>query len=110
MDTPLHYQLQNSVAGKSDFQTTQENSATVQGNFNLVDKQLQIDPAEIEEEEKNASRLLNTKYITYSTVTFYLLAILFLFNYLKNSANLHKLFSFTPYTNRRFALFQVFRI
>ncbi|MGB3144810.1 MAG: hypothetical protein WBB24_11945 [Maribacter sp.] len=85
-------------------------NATITNALSDVDKVLQITTAESEEEENEPISLKKVENNTYISASFHLLSLLFLFSYLENSPNLHRLFSFFPLANRRFVLFQVFRL
>ncbi|TLP73131.1 hypothetical protein [Maribacter sp. ACAM166] len=87
-----------------------DQNTTIKGSSDEVVKVLEIDAAEIEEEESENSVLKKGEEVIYTTGSFYLLSLLFLFSYLKNSSKLQRLFTFSPIAIRRFVLFQVFRI
>tara|TARA_R110000764_G_scaffold3072_1_gene12996 strand:+ start:629 stop:1048 length:420 start_codon:yes stop_codon:yes gene_type:complete len=85
-------------------------NATIKGNYGNLDNTLEIEAVEIEEEENEHSFLNKDVEYQKATVSFYLLSILFLFSYFTNSNSLQRLFIFLPTANRRFVLYQVFRI
>lgn len=95
----------------SHFKTgLQHTNASIKSPLNGGDKLTKRDTAETEEEENEPILLKKAEANPYLSAPFYLLSLLFLFSYLENSAILHKLFSFYPLANRRFVLFQVFRL
>ena len=88
----------------------QQLSAKITGTLEQNNKVLELEADEIKEEENKNNFIKSSFYTTYVTTTFYLLSLLYLFSYLKNSANLQGLFIFLPTANRRFVLYQVFRL
>ena len=100
---------QSTTTGNTDFYLTPQNKNTqVKSAFGDNNKSLEIDATEIEEEEE--SSLLKIEGSKFNSASFYLLSLLFLFSYLQNSKNLHKLLSFIHLSDRRLVLFQVFRL
>jgi len=87
----------------------QNQNAIIKGSLDEIDKILEIDATEIEEESEN-SFFKNDEELNYTSASLYLLSLLFLFSYLKNSNTLQRLFVFFPLFNRRFVLYQVFRL
>jgi len=86
-------------------------NTSLKGNFDDLDKGLEIEAIEIEEEEESKQTFFkkDTEH-QQTTASFYLLSVLFLFIYFTNSCTLQKLFTFLPIADRRFVLYQVFRI
>lgn len=84
--------------------------AVLKNSFGNLNKLLEIEAIEIEEEENEQSHVKKLVEFQQASASFYLLAVLFLFSYFTNSSTLHKLFTFLPITDRRFVLYQVFRI
>ena len=84
--------------------------ASITHTFGDFDKVLKLTTTESEEEENEPVTLKKVEHNAKVHASFYLLSLLFLFSYLENSPNLHRLFSFSPIENRRFVLFQVFRL
>ncbi|MEP2278016.1 hypothetical protein [Maribacter sp.] len=87
-----------------------DHNATLKGTLNNIDKVLEIEAVEIEEEESEQTFFKKDSERQQASISFYLLSILFLFSYFTNSNSLPKLFNFLPIANRRFVLYQVFRI
>ena len=109
-NTSLYPLNQKNILGGSanHYVSDQNQNTNINSVLGSVDKSLEIEAAEIEEEEESTfSKIEGSKYYSAS---FYLLSLLFLFSYLENSQNLQKLFSFTHLANSRFVLFQVFRL
>ena len=96
-----HSNLVNSV---------QNQNATIKGSLDNVDKVLEIDATEIEEEESEHSFIKKRGEFYYTSTTFYLLSLLFLFSFFTNNNRFQRLFTHFSYINRRFVLFQVFRL
>ena len=97
-----HSNLLNSV---------QNQNATIKGSFDNADKVLEIDATEIEEEEENEHSFIKKGgEFYYTSTTFYLLSLLFLFSFFTNNNRFQRLFTHFSYINRRFVLFQVFRL
>lgn len=72
-------------------------------------KSVEIEVTEIEEEEeKNTSGNVPLPIIDFTSISF--LPYLFSFNAQEKSTNLQRLFSFGHFANRRFVLFQSFRL
>ena len=88
----------------------QNQNATIKGSLDNVDKVLEIDATEIEEEESENSFIKKGGDFYYSSATFYLLSLLFLFSFFTNNNRFQRLFTHFYYVNRRFVLFQVFRL
>lgn len=92
-------------------QNIANHKAVIKNILGSSKKDLDLDAIEIEEEEESKHSSINkTIDKNYITASFYLLSLLFLFNYLKNSPLLQRLFTFLSTINRRFVLYQVFRI
>ncbi|MDF4203426.1 hypothetical protein PXD56_10695 [Maribacter sp. SA7] len=85
-------------------------NATLKGTLNNIDKVLEIEAVGIEEEESEQTFFKKDTERQQASISFYLLSILFLFSYFTNSNSLPRLFNFLPIANRRFVLYQVFRI
>lgn len=98
-----HSNLLNSV---------QNQNATIKGSFDNADKVLEIDATEIEEEEEESEHSFIKKggEFYYTSTAFYLLSLLFLFSFFTNNNRFQRLFTHFSYINRRFVLFQVFRL
>ncbi|SEK95479.1 hypothetical protein SAMN04488008_102510 [Maribacter orientalis] len=97
-----HSNLLNSVRNQN---------ATIKGSFDNADKVLEIDATEIEEEEENEHSFIKKGgEFYYTSTTFYLLSLLFLFSFFTNNNRFQRLFTHFSYINRRFVLFQVFRL
>ena len=96
-----HSNLVNSV---------QNQNATIKGSLDNVDKVLEIDATEIEEEESEHSFIKKRGEFYYTSTTFYLLSLLFLFSFFTNNNRFQRLFTHFSYVNKRFVLFQVFRL
>lgn len=97
-----HSNLLNSV---------QNQNATIKGSFDNADKVLEIDATEIEEEEESEHSFIKKGgEFYYTSTTFYLLSLLFLFSFFTNNNRFQRLFTHFSYINRRFVLFQVFRL
>lgn len=97
-----HSNLLNSV---------QNQNATIKGSFDNADKVLEIDATEIEEEEESEHSFIKKGgEFYYTSTTFYLLSLLFLFSFFTNNNRFRRLFTHFSYINRRFVLFQVFRL
>ncbi|WP_405411995.1 hypothetical protein [Maribacter sp. Asnod1-A12] len=110
----------------SSFYTTNQVSKFFSSNQNFGDhnhkavlknvfgndvKSLEFDAVEIEEEEESKHYSLSSSVDqNYPSAAFYLLSLLFLFSYLENSNTLSKLFKSFSTVDRRFVLYQVFRI
>tara|TARA_R110002051_G_scaffold71624_5_gene129440 strand:+ start:81097 stop:81510 length:414 start_codon:yes stop_codon:yes gene_type:complete len=90
--------------------THEHHKATITGTLEQNSKVLEINAAEIKEEESKNNYLKGSFFTTYITTAFYLLSLLYLFSYLKNSNTLQGLFTFLPTAGRRFVLYQVFRL
>lgn len=90
--------------------TNQQHKADITGALEQNSKILEIDVAEIKEEESKTNFIKSSFFTTYITTAFYLLSLLYFYSYLKNSKNLQGLFTFLPTANRRFVLYQVFRL
>ena len=98
----IHSNLLNSV---------QNQNATIKGSFDNADKVLEIDATEIEEEEESEHSFIKKGgEFYYTSTTFYLLSLLFLFSFFTNNNRFQRLFTHFSYINRRFVLFQVFRL
>ncbi|WP_419213011.1 hypothetical protein ACNR9Q_02470 [Maribacter sp. X9] len=105
----FYHHTQSVTPGNTDFYVALQNKNThVKGSLGDNNKSLEIDAAEIEEEEE--SSLLKIEGSKFNSTSFYLLSLLFLFSYLLKSKNLQKLLSFIHLSDRRFVLFQVFRL
>ncbi|SKB33272.1 hypothetical protein [Maribacter arcticus] len=111
-NTSLHtIAYQNTLSTNTDLTSNVHNqNAIISGTSDKVDKVLEIDAAEIEEEESENTFFKKGEKVYYTSASFYLLSILFLFSYLKNSTKLLMLFTIYPLVNRRFVLYQVFRL
>lgn len=97
-----HSNLLNSVRNQN---------ATIKGSFDNADKVLEIDATEIEEEEESEHSFIKKGgEFYYTSTTFYLLSLLFLFSFFTNNNRFQRLFTHFSYINRRFVLFQVFRL
>ena len=97
-----HSNLLNSVRNQN---------ATIKGSFDNADKVLEIDATEIEEEEESEHSFIKKGgEFYYTSTTFYLLSLLFLFSFFTNNNRFQRLFTHFSYVNRRFVLFQVFRL
>jgi len=100
----LTYSLNNNL------ETIVAHDAVLKSSFNNLDKVLEIEAVEIEEEESEQTFFKKDTERQQASISFYLLSVLFLFSYFTNSNSLPKLFTFLPIANRRFVLYQVFRI
>jgi hypothetical protein len=99
---------QNTLSTNTDLTSNVHNqNAIISGASDKVGKILEIDAAEIEEEESENTFFKKGEKVYYTSASFY---ILFLFSYLKNSTKLQMLFTIYPLVNRRFVLYQVFRL
>ena len=86
-------------------------NATIKSSLDNVYKALEIDATEIEEEEESEHSFIKKGgEFYYTSTTFYLLSLLFLFSFFTNNNRFQRLFTHFSYVNRRFVLFQVFRL
>lgn len=100
--------LSNSISNTPE--AASFHKAVLKNSFGNLNKLLEIEAIEIEEEENEQSHVKKLVEFQQASASFYLLAVLFLFSYFTNNSTLHKLFTFLPVANRRFVLYQVFRI
>ncbi|TDT46128.1 hypothetical protein CLV90_0171 [Maribacter spongiicola] len=94
----------------NNLKTVVGHDANLKGNFNSLEKVLEIEAVEIEEEESEHTFFKKASEQQQAAISFYLLSVLFLFSYFTNSNSLQRLFTFLPTADRRFVLYQVFRI
>ena len=94
------------VTGSQDSQ----HKATISGTVDHTNKVLEVEAAKIEEEESEPSFLKKGGEITYASASFYLLSLLFLFIYFEGRNKFGTLVHHFFYINKRFVLFQVFRL
>ncbi|MGO4919470.1 hypothetical protein [Maribacter spongiicola] len=87
-----------------------DNDAVLKGTLDNSEKALEIEAVEIGEEESEHTFYKKDIEQHQAAISYYLLSVLFLFSYFTNSNSLQKLFNFLPTANRRFALYQVFRL
>ncbi|HDZ05369.1 hypothetical protein LCGC14_0070120 [marine sediment metagenome] len=104
----LTEQFTSTTTNKQD--AVVHSDANFKGTFGNLDTVLEIEAVEIEEEENENSFFSKNVEYQKTTVSYYLLSVLFLFSYFTNSNTLQKLFTFLPTADRRFVLYQVFRI
>ena len=101
-------QITNSV--NNNLESVAEHNVVLKGTFDNLDKVLEIEAVEIEEEESEHIFYKKDVEQQQAAISFYLLSVLFLFSYFTNSNSLQRLFTFLPTADRRFVLYQVFRI
>ncbi|SNR58034.1 hypothetical protein SAMN04488009_2601 [Maribacter sedimenticola] len=101
-------QFQHAIANTQE--TVALHKTVLKNSFGDLDKAMAIEAIEIEEEESKQSHYQKDVEHQQASASFYLLAVLFLFSYFTNSSTQKKLFTFLPKANRRFVLYQVFRI
>ncbi|WP_036157453.1 hypothetical protein [Maribacter forsetii] len=101
-------QFTNSISNTQE--AAVQHNASLKGSFDNLDKGIEIEAVEIEEEESEQTFFKKETERQQATASFYLLAVLFLFSYFTNSNKLQRLFTFLPTADRRFVLYQVFRI
>ncbi|WP_299325893.1 hypothetical protein [uncultured Maribacter sp.] len=101
-------QLTNSL--DNNLETVVDHNAVLKGTFGNLDKVFEIEAVEIEEEESEHAFFKKAGEHHHASISFYLLSVLFLFSYFTNSNSLQRLFTFLPTADRRFVLYQVFRI
>ena len=89
---------------------TSQNTATIAGAIDHANKVLELEAAKIEEEESKSSSFKKGEEVTYASASFYLLSLLFLFTYFESRNSFETLSSHFFYVNKRFVLFQVFRL
>ncbi|WP_282048596.1 hypothetical protein [Maribacter aquivivus] len=101
-------QISNSV--NNNLVSVADHNAVLKGTFDNLDKVLEIEAIEIEEEESEHIFYKKGVEQQQAAISYYLLSVLFLFSYFTNSNSLQRLFNFLPTADRRFVLYQVFRI
>ncbi|SHJ51892.1 hypothetical protein SAMN04488007_0592 [Maribacter aquivivus] len=101
-------QISNSV--NNNLVSVADHNAVLKGTFDNLDKVLEIEAIEIEEEESEHIFYKKDVEQQQAAISYYLLSVLFLFSYFTNSNSLQRLFNFLPTADRRFVLYQVFRI
>tara|TARA_R110002074_G_scaffold197610_8_gene364897 strand:+ start:21367 stop:21789 length:423 start_codon:yes stop_codon:yes gene_type:complete len=107
--------LQNTVQHFSIVTSSQnsQHEATISDAINHSKKVLELEAAKIEEEEEEESEPSFFKKggeVIYASASFYLLSLLFLFTYFEGRNRFETLFNHFFYVNKRFVLFQVFRL
>ena len=84
--------------------------AIFKGTLDNSENALEIEAVEIGEEESEHAFFKKDVEQHEALISYYLLSVLFLFSYFTNSNSLQKLFTFLPTADRRFVLYQVFRL
>lgn len=104
--------LQNTVQHFSIVTSSQnsQHEATISDAINHSNKVLELEAAKIEEEESEPSFFKKGGEVIYASASFYLLSQLFLFSYFEGRNRFETLFNHFFYVNKRFVLFQVFRL
>lgn len=104
--------LQNTVQHFSIVTSSQnsQHEATISDAINHSNKVLELEAAKIEEEESEPSFFKKGGEVIYASASFYLLSLLFLFTYFEGRNRFETLFNHFFYVNKRFVLFQVFRL
>ena len=104
--------LQNTVQHFSIVTSSQnsQHEATISDAINHSKKVLELEAAKIEEEESEPSFFKKGGEVIYASASFYLLSLLFLFSYFEGRNRFETLFNHFFYVNKRFVLFQVFRL
>lgn len=75
-----------------------------------ISKVFEIEATEAEEEESENTLFKKIEEVHYTSTSLYFVPLQFSLSYLTNSPRFQRLFTFLPLTNRRFVLYQVFRI
>jgi len=104
----LAQQFTNSINANQE--SVVHHDAVLKNSFENLEKVLEIEAVEIEEEESEQTFIKKDADNHQAAASFYLLSVLFLFSYFTNSITLQQLFTFLPTADRRFVLYQVFRI
>jgi hypothetical protein len=104
--------LQNTVQHFSIVTSSQnsQHETTISNAINHSSKVLELEVAKIEEEESEPSFFKKGGEVIYASAAFYLLSLLFLFTYFEGRNRFETLFNHFFYVNKRFVLFQVFRL
>jgi hypothetical protein len=82
---------------------------TISGAIEHTNKVLELE-AVVVEEQSEPSFFKKGEEITYASASFYLLSLLFLFTYFEKRSSFEASLNHFFYVNKRFVLFQVFRL